>query len=194
VVFNYVVASLCGFSEYLVVAKGCRRRGVGRLLVDARQALLHARARECGFGGARGVFIEVESPHRTPEDILAEDRRAALDPWDRWRAFHRMGFFRTSVPYVQPPLGRGKAPVYYLDLFFAPWDAAAAGERCIPFDWVIETVGPIWRGWAPDLYQESLDWLRRAAGGGQVKLIPLLTDGADVLRPGVSMGTGLDPQ
>lgn len=178
VVFSFVVPSLCGFSEYLVVHRDYRRQGVGRALVEARKELLDRRARERGAPGARGVFIEVENPERTPPEFLERERETALDAWDRWRVFHRLGFLRVDVPYVQPPLGPDKRPVDYMDLLFCPWDEEARRTRRIPATWILDTVRPIWRGWVPGRYQEFLASFRQRLGDGTVPLVPLFPDAA----------------
>ncbi len=176
VVFSFVVPSLCGFSEYLVVHPAYRRRGVGRALIEARKQLLDRRAREQGAPGARGVFIEVENPERVPLEFRERERQTAIDAWDRWRVFHRMGFLRVDVPYVQPPLGPDKQPVYYLDLFFCPWDEEVRRTRAIPVNWILDTVRPVWRGWIPDRYQEFLASFQQRLGAGPVPLVPLFPD------------------
>src|SRR5258708_21018965 len=79
-IFSYVVASNCGFSEYIVTAPDVRSTGVGRQLFDGRTALLDTAARQHGPGKAcRGVFIEVDNPDRTPADLLAQEQETALD-------------------------------------------------------------------------------------------------------------------
>lgn len=178
VVFSFVVPSLCGFSEYLVVHRDYRRQGIGRLLVEARKELLDRRAREHGAPGARGVFIEVENPERTPPAFLERERETAVDAWDRWRIFHRLGFLRVDVAYVQPPLGPDKRPVDYMDLLFCPWDEGVRRSRRVPAEWILHTVRPIWRGWVPDRYQEFLASFRVRLGDGLVPLVPLFPEPA----------------
>jgi GNAT superfamily N-acetyltransferase len=178
VVFSYVTASRCGFSEYLVVRHDRRRAGIGRQLAMARRSVLDRRARALGHVRARGVFIEVDNPDRAPVR-RQEERTASLDAWTRLRVFDRLGFRRVAIPYVQPPLGPGKQPVYYMDLLFAAWDPEVTASRRIASNWIIDTVRPIWRGWSPDRCAEYLDWLARRIPGDAVELLPVL--GADAV-------------
>lgn len=144
-IFSYVPASNCGFSEYLVVRRDARGQRVGRHLFDARLDRLHAAARQVGHPHARGLFIEVENPSRTPPDVLEAERSTAMDPDERLRLFAHLGFRRVDLRYVQPPLAAGKQPVDYLDLLFRPHTPCAT----IPRAWIVETLEPIWRAWAP---------------------------------------------
>src|SRR5690242_2947865 len=72
-VFSYVPRSNCGFSEYLVVEPAARGQRLGRALFDQRRAILNACAVQHGHMGLRpcnGLFIEVDSPERTPPEML----------------------------------------------------------------------------------------------------------------------------
>ena len=227
-VFSYIVASNCGFSEYIVTSAVERGRGLGRRLFDARKALLDEYAQLYRHDGCFGVFIEVDSPLRTPAAFLDAERTSALDAWERLRIFDHLGFRRVEVTYAQPPLAPGKQAVDYLDLLFAPWgrlgghvsgaqsslaggssqaiggvspqakgepdlthnripaepslgDAAsrsdtgtppaAAGEGKIPAAWVLDTVAPIWRAWAPLAAEAGLATLRAEIGDRDVALV-----------------------
>lgn len=179
-VFSYVPAGNCGFSEYIVVGRAHRGAGLGRLLFDGRKALLDALARAAGWaGGCRGLFIEVENPYRTPAAFLAQEQVTSLDPFDRWRIFRRLGFLLADLAYTQPPLGPDKAPVDYMDLLFAPWDAGARAAAAVPAAWVLQTVAPIWHGWAPAGGAAHLQRLARRLGGRPVALHPLPASGGD---------------
>jgi GNAT superfamily N-acetyltransferase len=148
-VFSYVPASNCGFSEYLVVRKSRHGQGLGRQLVDARRAELDEQAGRTGHAACHGVFIEADSPERTPAALVARERETAMDSVDRLRLFAHLGFFRVDMAYVQPALGPGKQPVTYLDLLFGPWDQQVKRSRQVPAAWVYQTVAPIWESWAP---------------------------------------------
>lgn len=178
-VFSYVPRANCGFSEYLVLEPEARGRGVGRMLFDRRRQILDdlaARrpAATSGALGCNGLFIEVDSPERSPPDMLAAERESAMDVHQRLRVFDHLGFRRVDLAYVQPPLGPNKAAVTYLDLLFAPWHTAAASA--IPVAWIVETLEPIWRAWTAsssetDAYLSRLRDRFRAAS--LVGLMPL---------------------
>ena len=146
-VFSYVPRSNCGFSEYIVSRPDVRGQGIGRRLFDARKRQLDEAARAAGHAGCHGLFIEADSPERTPAALLEAERETGLDARERLRLFAHLGFLRVDVEYVQPPLGPGKQAVPYLDLLFAPWRENAFAE--IPSNWMVETVTPIWAAWSP---------------------------------------------
>ena len=158
-VFSYVGRSACGFSEYLLVDRPVRGTGLGRVLFDARKKVLDDTARGGGYGGCRGLFIEVDSPLRVPPDFAAIERQTALDAWERLRLFDHLGFRRVDVPYVQPPLARDKQAIDYLDLLYAPWQADAAAA--IPSAWVLDTLEAIWSAWTPETAAKHLARMRR---------------------------------
>jgi hypothetical protein len=168
-VFSYVRASNCGFSEYIVAAAGERGTGLGRQLFDARKASLDAQARQHGQAQCNGLFIEVDSPDRTPHELLEAERITALDARERLRIFAHLGFLRVDAPYIQPPLAAGKQPVTYLDLLFAPWPAR---DR-IPAHWVVETLAPIWNAWSSTSAAANVAQLRAELSAADVALIPL---------------------
>jgi GNAT superfamily N-acetyltransferase len=172
-IFSYVVASNCGFSEYIVSTRELRGSGIGRQLFDGRKALLDAAAQRHGFESCRGVFIEVDNPDRTPGELIARERETALDAWERWRIFDHLGFRRVDLAYVQPPLGDGKVAVDYMDLMFLAWDAAARDASRIPAAWILETLRVIWSSWAPRPAAVQLALLRPQLGTADVALLPL---------------------
>jgi GNAT superfamily N-acetyltransferase len=161
-IFSYVPRSLCGFSEYLVVEPERRGQGLGRKLFDRRKAILDARAE----GHCRGLFIEVDSPERTPPEMLAAERETSIDVYQRLRLFAHLGFRRVDVGYVQPPLGAGKQAVEYLDLLFASWQIPPWGV--VPLEVVTETVAPIWAAWTSDTSAGYLEKLRRSVGSARL--------------------------
>lgn len=167
-VFSYVPRSNCGFSEYLVVERNSRGRGLGRRLFDERKRILDARAAEHAHAVCRGLFIEVDSPDRTPPELLEEERETSIDPYTRLRIFGHMGFRRVDVPYVQPPLADDKAPVDYLDLLFAPWEAEAPRDT-LPTEWVFQTVEAIWSAWTPQ-FADYMTQLREKVRTPEVPL------------------------
>jgi hypothetical protein len=172
-VFSYVPATHCGFSEYLVARKERHGQGLGRLLFDARQAVLNELARESGQTSCRGLFIEADNPQRTPPDLQARERETAMDAVTRLQVFAHLGFLRVEVDYVQPPLGPGKQPVAYLDLLFAPWDERVRQEARVPAAWVSDTLCPIWASWAPEDAASDCEALRHRLGTSPVALVRL---------------------
>jgi len=172
-VFSYVPATHCGFSEYLVARKERHGQGIGRLLFDARHAVLNELAREYGQTSCRGLFIEADNPQRTPLDLQARERETAMDAVTRLRVFAHLGFLRVEVDYVQPPLGPGKQPVSFLDLLFAPWDERVRQEERVPAAWVSETLCPIWESWAPGDATSDCEALRHRLGTSPVALVRL---------------------
>ncbi len=173
-VFSYVPRSNCGFSEYLVVDRELRGTRLGRRLFDRRKELLDAEASESGFGTCRGLFIEVDSPERTPPALAEAERETSLDVRERLRVFDHLGFLRVDVPYVQPSLAPDKKAIDYLDLLFAPWHETTSGA--IPVEWVFETIEPVWSAWTPLTYARHLSDLRRQALGPKVALTRLQTE------------------
>jgi GNAT superfamily N-acetyltransferase len=160
-VFSYVPRSNCGFSEYLLLQPAARGRGMGRQLFDRRREILNAQAVRRGFGACRGLFIEVDSPQRTPPEMLEAERESSIDVHERLRIFGHLGFRRVDVAYVQPPLDADKQAVDYLDLLFAAWESEAGG---IPAEWILETVEPIWKAWTGPSAAEYLEQLRERIG------------------------------
>jgi len=176
-VFSYVPRSNCGFSEYLVLEPRARGSGMGRQLFDRRKAILDRRAAECGHTSCRGLFIEVDSPERTPPEMLEADRESSIDAYARLRIFGHLGFRKVDVPYVQPPLGPGKEAVDYLDLLFAAWDSQT---DVIPVEWILQTVEPIWASWTPCSAPEYLAEFHNRIGTSRlVSLEPLSTGAAE---------------
>jgi hypothetical protein len=171
--FSYVPATNCGFSEYLVARKAQHGQGLGRRLFDARRGLLDAQARQVGQTACRGLFIEVDNPGRTPPDLLAKERETAIDAATRLQIFAHLGFWRIDMAYVQPSLGRGKEPVSYLDLLFAPWSEDVQATRCVPAAWVLGTLGPVWASWAPERVEADLSLLREQVGHNPLRLMEL---------------------
>jgi GNAT superfamily N-acetyltransferase len=166
-IFSYVPQTACGFSEYLVLEPESRGMGLGRQLFERRKAILNAHA----SGHCHGLFIETDSPERTPPEMLEAERNSSMDEHARLRLFAHLGFKRVNVAYVQPPLGPGKEAVDYLDLLFAPWDS----ERdVIPVEWILNTLAPVWSAWAPRTAANYLEQMRERVGSvRRVALEPL---------------------
>jgi GNAT superfamily N-acetyltransferase len=165
-IFSYVAESNCGFSEYLVLAPESRGRGLGRQLFDRRRAILDQHANRNGHLRCNGLFIEVDSPERTPPEMLAAERETSLDAYQRLRLFAHLGFQRVDVAYVQPPLGAGQHAVEYLDLLFASWQMPPWGV--VPLEIVTQTIAPIWSAWAAEAAVSQLEQLRRSVGSARL--------------------------
>jgi hypothetical protein len=170
-IFSYVVSSNCGFSEYLVVDAALRQRGLGRGLFDRRKMTLDAVALRHGQDACHGLFIEVDSPSRTPPELLSAE---SLDATERLRIFQHLGFHRVAVPYVQPPLAPDKKPVDYMDLLFAPWSTETPADS-IPAEWIFDTLAAIWSAWTPASFGAYLADLRRRVTTSRVALVDPLS-------------------
>jgi GNAT superfamily N-acetyltransferase len=172
-VFSYVPAENCGFSEYLVLERATRGRGMGRQLFDRRGAVLDECANRHGHVSCRGLFIEVDSPERMPPDMLAAEQESSMDAYERLRVFGHLGFLRVDVPYVQPPLGEGKEAVDYLDLLFAP-SRFSLPMGVIPVTWILATVEPVWNAWTSGMAARYLTEFKQRIGSARlVALQPL---------------------
>lgn len=170
-IFSYLPDAGCGFSEYVMLAAAARGLGLGRALFEERRRILDADAAACGQSRCAGLFIETESPVRTPPEILAEEAAVSLDPWERWRVFAHLGFRRCDCPYIHVPLGPAQEPVDYLDLLFAPW--TPAGPPAVPSARIRATLAPMWRRWAPHRLAEAQSRFDRLVGDRDVALFPL---------------------
>jgi GNAT superfamily N-acetyltransferase len=170
-IFSYVPNTACGFSEYLVLEPESRGTGLGRKLFERRKAILNARAN----GHCHGLFIEVDSPERTPPEMLEAERSSSMEEYARLRLFAHFGFKRVDIAYVQPPLGPGKQAVDYLDLLFAPWES---DPDVVPVEWILKTLAPIWSAWAPEHSASHLEQLRESLGSVPVVSLEPLSGGA----------------
>jgi len=176
--FSSVIATGAGVSEYMVLDQRARGQGVSRLLFDYRKSVLDREARRNGFPGATGLFIEVESPGRTPTAYAEQELQTAMGLLERWRYFKHLGFFLLDCRYVQPPLGVNKEPVTYLDLLFQPSSPELSVAAAISPDFLIQSLAPIWGAWAPDYSRTALQEFRTRLGDGPVPLLPLEPDSA----------------
>ncbi|HYG60084.1 MAG TPA: GNAT family N-acetyltransferase [Symbiobacteriaceae bacterium] len=159
--FHYLAVPQTGFSSFMAVAPECRGQGVARKLHQARWATLITE------GPVHGIFIDVVAPERLPPEDLARERAFGLDPADRRRVFHRLGFRRVDVAYYQPPGGPGEEPITTMDLLYCPHEPA----DFVATDVVVGTMHAYWTPW---LGRQTADThaaeLRRRCGGDQVAL------------------------
>lgn len=161
--FHYLASSQTGFSSFLAVAPEWRGQGIARQLHQARWTTLES------AGPVHGLFIDVVAPERLVPEELARERAYGLDPADRRRIFHRLGFRRVDVAYYQPADGPGEEPITTMDLLYCPKE---------PADWVATDLvaGTMHAYWTPWLGRETADReaaaLRRRCGGDRVALKP----------------------
>lgn len=104
ILFRYLPVSCSGLIDYVVVAPGFKRQGLGRWFMDQAKAALERVAKDRG-SELVAVFMEVNDPRRVSE---SED---SMNPWARMRFFQGWGAKVLDVPYVQPELlpGQGRA-------------------------------------------------------------------------------------
>ena len=124
-VCEYYARSGAALGTYLAVAPGVRRHGLARRLVELGRQVLAADAGRPG-GPGPVLFAETEKPEQSAHESRAEVAA-------RLAALARLGFLRSELPYVQPPLGPGKPPVDRMLLLVhgpslaEPADGAAPG-------------------------------------------------------------------
>jgi GNAT superfamily N-acetyltransferase len=160
-----------GFSEYLILAPTHRGGGYSRRLIEARQAVLDEAARGFGFERCPGLFIECESPARTPSEVAERERLTAMDLVERRRYFHHIGYRQVDVAYRQLPLCPQRVALDYLDLFFFAWNPALTDA--LPADFLLGSIRPVYQGWSPETWEGEIAGLRRQVGTGPVRLLPL---------------------
>jgi GNAT superfamily N-acetyltransferase len=164
--FHYLARVNAGFSSFLATAPEVRGQGVARLLHAARFDLLDAAA------GAQapvaGVFIDVVAPERLTPEEWERERAAGIDPVDRRRIFHRLGFRKVDVAYFQPAEGSGGEAITSMDLLFCPRQEA----EWVAADLVVGTMLAYWTPWLGKAAAErNAVELRRRCGGARVALI-----------------------
>ena len=167
-IFSFVARSNCGFSEYLAIDASLRKQGLARALFDRRKAILDADATLAAKGECHGLFIEVDSPWRTPPSLLALETRDSIE---RLRVFSHFGCQRVDLAYVQPPLAPDKLAVEHMDLLFIPFGDAES----LPSEWLVETLEAIWSAWAPDSVATYLAELERQVTTPTVALVDPLS-------------------
>jgi GNAT superfamily N-acetyltransferase len=104
VLFRYLPVSCSGLIDYVVVAPGFQRQGLGRWFMDQAKAALERVTKDRG-SELVAVFMEVNDPRRVSES------GDSMNPWARIRFFQGWGAKVLDVPYVQPELlpGQGRA-------------------------------------------------------------------------------------
>jgi hypothetical protein len=137
--FHWLAEAGSGFSSFMGVDRQLRGRGIARRMHQERFRVLDRAA----GGHAPGVFIDVVSPTRMPPEELERERRAGSDPWERRRAFARLGFGQVDIRYEQPVGGPNGGPVTILDLLYCPHEPADS----VPTALVVATMQAYWSPW-----------------------------------------------
>ena len=137
--FHWLADAGSGFSSFLGVERSWRGKGVARALHQERFRILDRAA----GGHAVGVFIDVVNPTRLSIEDLARERQAGSDPWDRRRAFERLGFCQVDIRYEQPVGGPNGGPVTILDLLYCPHEPAETVATAL----VVATMRAYWSPW-----------------------------------------------
>jgi hypothetical protein len=162
--FHWLADAGSGFSSFLGVAREARRQHVARRLHERRFEILDVAA----GGHAPGVFIDVVNPTRLSTEDLEREHRAGTNPWDRRRAFERLGFRQVDIRYEQPVGGPNGGPVTILDLLYCPHEPAAT----VPTSLVVRTMLAYWSPWlGKNAQRHARELEARAHGATELRLI-----------------------
>jgi hypothetical protein len=163
--FHWLAPPGVGFSSFMGIERGARRRGLGRRLHEERFRILdQAAGRQ-----APGLFIDVVNPARMSAEELERERTAGYDPWDRRRAFAHLGFRQVDIRYEQPVGGPNGGPVTILDLLYCPREPADAVETSL----VVAALQAYWTPWfgASGAVHHAQELGARAHGAPRLALI-----------------------
>ena len=105
---DFLAEPNAGVIEFLVVAPGWRRAGLGRRLLDRTEEAICLDARRIGRPAPAWIVAEINDPFRI--DLGAD----SLDPFLRARIWGQWGFRKLDFPYVQPALSETQRPVHHL--------------------------------------------------------------------------------
>jgi GNAT superfamily N-acetyltransferase len=124
-VVDYLAEPDVGMIEFLLVAPGARRSGLGRRLLAETERLLADDARRHGQRlGA--VLAEMNDP------LAPTAKDDSVDPTDRALIWHRWGYAGLDFPYRQPALSAEQEAVTNLIMIAKPiradWRAALPAE------------------------------------------------------------------
>jgi GNAT superfamily N-acetyltransferase len=155
-ILDYLAEPNVGVIEFLLVAPGERKCGIGRQVLARTEQLLDEDARRLTGRALDGVVAEMNDPlaTRNARDNLDPTARALI--WDRW------GYAGLDFPYVQPALSADTAAVTELILIAKPlrpdWSAALPSTTVLRFvheylRWAMRIEHPI----------DSADYRRMAA-------------------------------
>ena len=158
--FHYLGEAGSGFSSFLGVDRTFRRHGVARLLHEERFRILDRAA----GGHVPGVFIDVVNPLRMSPAELEREKRSGSDPWDRRRAFERLGFRQVDIRYEQPVGGPNGGPVTILDLLYCPHQPSES----VATQLVVNTMRAYWSPWLGKAAERHARELERRAGGADL--------------------------
>jgi GNAT superfamily N-acetyltransferase len=137
--FHWLGEAGSGFSSFLGVERAWRGQGIARALHEERFRVLDRAA----GGHAVGVFIDVVNPTRMSARELERERSIGSDPWDRRRAFEKIGFRQIDIRYEQPVGGPNGGPVTILDLLYCPHEPADRVATSL----VVATMRAYWSPW-----------------------------------------------
>jgi GNAT superfamily N-acetyltransferase len=157
--FHWLTEAGSGFSSFLGVERACRGQGVARALHTERFRVLDRAA----GGHVEGVFIDVVNPTRLSPEDLERERQAGSDPWDRRRAFEKLGFGQVDIRYEQPVGGPNGGPVTMLDLLYCPHEPSEVVATSL----VVATMRAYWSPWLRDKADFHAQELKRRAQGQQ---------------------------
>src|ERR687885_297991 len=169
--FHWLAEAGSGFSSFMGVDRQLRGRGIARRMHQERFRVLDRAA----GGPAPGVFFYVFSPTRMPPEELERERRAGSDPWERRRAFARLGFGQVDIRYEQPVGGPNGGPVTILDLLYCPREPADS----VPTALVVATMQAYWSPWLGQAAARRHARELEARAGGRTSLALL----SPVLEP-----------
>ena len=137
--FHWLAEAGSGFSSFMGVERGLRRRGIARQMHQERFRILDRAA------GRRvpGVFIDVVNPTRMSAAELARERQVGSDPWQRREALGHLGFRQVDIRYEQPVGGPNGGPVTDLDLLYCPREPTGS----VPTSFVVASMRAYWSPW-----------------------------------------------
>ena len=165
--FHWLAQAGSGFSSFMGVDRQLRRRGIARRMHEERFRVLDRAA----GGRAPGVFIDVVNPSRMPSSELDRERQAGSgDPWDRRRAFARLGFGQVDIRYEQPVGGPNGGPVTVLDLLYCPHEPTDSVRTSL----VVATMEAYWSAWLGKTAAHHHARELRSRAGGRT-MLPLIS-------------------
>jgi len=102
---DYLDKPNAGAIEFLVIKSSLRQRGLGESLLRLTEDALRQDSLNAGHAGWDYVVAEMNDPFKLV------DPADSMDPFQRSMIWHRWGYKKTGLPYVQPALSANKEPV-----------------------------------------------------------------------------------